>query len=710
MIYKSEFLGRPLKIETNSLASQAGGSAMVSFGKTVVLGTATMSSKDTEACFLPLSVDYEERFYAAGKIKGSRFVRREGRPSEEATLVARMIDRTIRPYFPQNLRREVQVVLTVFAFDQENDPDFPALLAASLALSISNIPWKGPVGGLRVVKNQKTNGTILCPTYQEREEANLDIFLSGIEDIDGEIVFNMIDGGAQEVGEEEIITCFESAVDSIKKVILLQKDIEKKENKGKLILEENSADIEKLFKKYYKEIKEKILFTKKEGKGDVSLIVDELKEKMEVDDFVFESIEEKVLHKMVLGEGIRSDGRGMENIRELKAEVGILPQTHGSGLFFRGLTHILSTLTLGGPGDELLLEGMEIAGKKRFLHHYNFPPYSAGEVRRLGSPGRREIGHGLLAEKALRPIIPEPEEFPYTIRIVSEVLSSNGSSSMASVCASSLALFDAGVKVKGGVSGISCGLIIEDSPEKKISERNYKLLTDIQGPEDSLGDMDFKVAGTEKGITAIQLDVKVRGLSFDILKEGFSRAKKAREEILKTMEKTIASPRSQLSPFAPQILTIKINPEKIREVIGPGGKMINSIIEETEATSIDIEEDGLVFVTASDKEKAQKAIERIENITRELKAGETFDGKVTRIADFGLIVDLIPNQDGLLHISEISSERRRIEQPAKILNDFFKIGQIIPVKIKSINDDGRINLTLLKKIKLEKNSENKEKR
>lgn len=699
MVYNTEFFGRPLKIETNSLASRADSSVLISFGKTVVLGTATMSSKDVEVDFLPLSVDYEERFYAAGKIKGSRFIRREGKPSEEAVLVSRMIDRIIRPYFPKNFRREVQVILTVFAFDEENDPDFPALLAASLALLLSKIPWEGPVGGLRIAKSPKADTPILAPIYKDREDAALDVFVGGIEDISGEIVLNMIDGVAEEISEDEILSIFESAGKYIKELILLQKDIQKKEGKEKFSLQQDEIDIEKLLKQYYNEIKEKILLLNKEVKDEKILAKEKLIEKMEIDNSTFNYIEGKVLHKMVLEEGVRPDGRGVEDIRKIEASCGILPQTHGSGLFCRGLTHVLSTLTLGAPGDELLLEGMEIAGKKRFLHHYNFPPYSVGETRRLGPPGRREIGHGLLVEKAIRPLIPLTEEFPYTIRIVSEILSSNGSTSMAAVSASSLALFDAGVKIKRAAGGISCGLIIEDDLNKRILDRNYKILTDIQGPEDNLGDMDLKVAGTEKGITVIQLDVKVRGLTLQILKEGFSKAKKAREEVLKAMEKVIPSPRPKLSPLAPQILTIKINPEKIREVIGPGGKMINAIIEETEA-SIDIEEDGLVFVTAGTKENAQKAIDWIKNIARELKVGEIFDGKIKRVTGFGLIVDLLPNQDGLLHISEIFQKNRRLTQPEKTLHKIFKLGQVIPVRIKTINDDGKINLALLKKIKL----------
>ncbi len=401
---------------------------------------------------------------------------------------------------------------------------------------------------------------------------------------------------------------------------------------------------------------------------------------------------------MALYENLRCDGRKMDEIREIKASAGILPRTHGSGLFSRGLTCILSTLTLGAPGDELLVEGMETEGRKRFLHHYNFPPFSVGETGRIGPPSRREIGHGALAEKALKPLIPPREEFPYTIRIVSEALSSNGSTSMASVCASSLALFDAGVKIKRAAAGISCGLMIEETLEeilgieknsKLISERKYKILTDIQGPEDAFGDMDFKVAGTTEGITAVQMDIKVRGLTDVILKEAFLRAKEAREKILKKMLEAFPAPREKLSPHAPCILTIKIPPEKIREVIGPGGRVINAIIEETE-TSIDFEEDGMVFVTADSEDKARKAVEWIKNITREFKVGERFNGKVTRILDFGLVIELLPNQEGLLHISSIPQRIKRNQ-----LDKVFKLGQIIPVEITEITKDGKIRLGMI---------------
>ncbi|HOA47431.1 MAG TPA: polyribonucleotide nucleotidyltransferase [Candidatus Pacearchaeota archaeon] len=694
MLYQTKFAGRELKIETNSFASQASGCALVSFGKTVVLGTATMGGKDIEADFLPLTVDYEERFYAAGRIIGSRYVRREGRPSEEAILLARMIDRTIRPYFPSNLRREVQVVLTVFAFDEENDPEFPSLIAASVALSISNIPWNGPVAGARVAYLTETKELVLNPTYEQRDKAKLDLFIAGIGDETDDVLFNMLDGQAKEALEEETLQAIQFSKDHLKNLFSFQKEIQNKEGKPKIIVPINDKkNLEDLSKKYYNKIKE-ILFSRKEDNKSKAAMIEEFKTETGIDSSTFEMLEEKIFHQVVLKEGIRPDGRGFDEIRKISCQAGIIPQTHGSGLFCRGLTHVLSIVTLGGPGEELLVEGMEIVGKKRFLHHYNFPPYSSGEVRRMSSPGRREIGHGALAEKALRPMVPDVEKFPYTIRIVSEVLSSNGSTSMASVCASSLALFDAGVPMKKAVAGISCGLIMDGEDETKlISQRDYKLLTDIQGPEDHFGDMDFKVAGTSDGITAIQLDIKVKGLTLEILKQGLEKAKEARNKILAKMNEAISLPREELSPLAPKILTIKIDPEKIGDVIGSGGKIINEIISETD-TSIEIKEDGLVFVTAKDKEKAQKAIDRIYNITREIKVGEVFQGKVKKVMDFGIFIELLPKREGLLHISEISSFRR---QTKKDLMQKFKVGDIVSVKVRNIDEGGKVSLVLFPK-------------
>jgi len=689
MLYKTQFAGRELKIETNFLASQASGAVLVSFGKTVVLGTAMMGNEDIEADFLPLTVDYEERFYAAGRISGSRYLRREGKPSEEATLLARMVDRAIRPYFPKNLRREVQIILTVFAFDEENDPEFPSLLAASLALLISNIPWDGPVAGVRVACEKDTNDFILNPTYNQREEAVLDLFISGIIDENNNVFFNMLDGEGKEISNEKVLEAIAFSKQSLTSLLFFQKEIQAKEGKPKISFKIEEETLESLTKKYFNQLRNLLISQKKEDKLAWSEKKGKLREELGIEDSTFEMILEKVLHQVVLKEGLRPDGRKIDEIRPITCQVGLFSQTHGSGLFCRGLTHVLSILTLAGPGQELLLEGMETVGTKRFLHHYNFPPYSSGEIKKIGSPGRREIGHGALAEKALRPLIPPKEEFPYTIRLVSEVLSSNGSTSMASVCASSLALFDGGVPIKRHIAGISCGLMMEENELKPISERDFKVLTDIQGPEDALGDMDLKIAGTSEGITAIQLDIKVKGLTLEILKEGFEKAKKARLEILEKMNQVLPNPRPQLSPLAPQILTIKINPEKIGEVIGTGGKMINEITEKTDA-SIDIEEDGTIFVTAKSKENAQKAIDWINSITREIQVGEVFQGKVKKIVDFGLFIELLPGREGLLHTSEIPGR-----QTKRILLQTFKVGQILPVKVKNIDETGRINLALL---------------
>lgn len=711
MIYQINFAGRPLKIETNSLASQSSGSALISYGNTVVLGTAAMGDADIEANFLPLTVEYEERYYAAGKIIGSRYMRREGRPSEAAILTARMIDRAIRPGFPENLRREVQVILTVFAFDEENDPDFPALLAASCALLISNIPWDGPMAGVRVgipgkIASSDDNFNsrsfissekpfILNPIYKERGDAKLDLFTAGVTGKNEDIIVNMLDGGAEEVSEDEVFSAIDFSRDHIKTLLSLQEDIRKKEGKPKLDISclTVKENLDELLKKHYGRIRENLLLSK-ETSEEMGPSKEKLKTDLALDDFVFKKLTEKTLQEMVLRENIRSDGRKIDEIRQISCRAGILVRTHGSGLFCRGLTKVLSILTLGAPSDELLLEGMEISGKKRFLHHYNFPPYSSGEVKRMGSPSRREIGHGALAEKALRAVIPETEKFPYTIRVVSEVLSSNGSTSMASTCASSLALFDAGVPVKTHVAGISLGLIIRPESVLEPKPSDYKILTDIQGPEDGLGDMDFKVAGTRTGLTAIQLDTKVKGLKIDILKKGLERARKAREKILEEMNKTISKPRPDLSPFAPRILTIRISPEKIREVIGPHGKIINEIIEETDA-AIDIEEDGLVFVTAKDPKKGEKAIDWIKNITREIKAGEVFDGRIRKIANFGIFVELLPGQDGLLHVSEIlPSQGFGRNNSFLLLKEKFKLGQIIKVRVISIDEEGKMRLSL----------------
>jgi polyribonucleotide nucleotidyltransferase len=694
--FKLEIGGRNLQVEVKNLAEMAAASGLVQYGDTLVLGTAVMSGEEREGIdFFPLTVDYEERYYAAGKILGSRYIRRESRPSDEAILTSRLIDRAIRPRFPEDLRREVQIVATCLSWDRENDPDIIGLIAASLVLSLSNIPWSGPIAIVRI--GEINNEFVLNPTYEQREKSSLDLVIAGVEK-NGEILINMMEAEAEEPPEDTILKAVDWAKPYLKKLIDFQNQIVKKTGKEKIKIEATPADLEldKEIKEFLGGRLEKVLFQK--GKAERMDQVNNLKEEliyyiegkypgMEKTGYTrdfFEKEIEKLVHQNIInlpaGKEKRPDGRKLDELREITAEAGLLPRTHGSGLFCRGQTKALSILTLGAPGDVKLLEGMEIVGKKRFMHHYNFPPYSVGEVRPIRGPGRRDIGHGMLVEKALIPLVPSLEKFPYTMRVVSEILSSNGSTSMASVSSSSLALMDAGVPIKTPAAGIALGLMVDE-------RGNYKILTDIQGPEDHHGDMDFKIAGTRKGITAIQMDVKIDGINQEILKEVLSQGKKARLQILDKMEKVLEKPRPELSPFAPKILTIQINPEKIREVIGPGGKVINEIIEEC-GVSIDIEDSGKIFVTAEKEEAAKKAISWIKNITREVKVGEVFQGKVKRILDFGAFVEILPGQEGLIHISQLAPFR------VKKVEDVVKIGDVVPVKVISIDEHGRINLSL----------------
>jgi len=690
-IFKLNIGGRELKVEVRNLAEQASGDVLVQYGETMVLATACMSNYEREGIdFFPLTVDYEERYYAAGKILGSRYIRRESRPSDEAILTSRFIDRAIRPRFPKHLKKEVQVVVTCLSWDRENDPDIISLFAASLALSISNIPWSGPIAVLRVGKNEKD--FILNPIYQEREKNDLDLAIAGVKS--HEILINMIEMEGNEVTEDMILKAVDFAKSTLEKLIDFQKEIVKKVGKEKDKIETPAKDLEleKEIKDFLGSRLEKALFQQdKVGRMDeVNALKEELTYFIEgkypgmgkikyTRDF-FEEEMEKLVHENVIKFEKRPDNRKIDEIRNIQCEVGLLPRTHGSGLFIRGQTKALSILTLGAPGDVRLLEGMEITGKKRFMHHYNFPPYCSGEVKPMRGPGRREIGHGMLAEKALMSLVPSFDDFPYTIRIVTEILSSNGSTSMASVSSSSLALMDAGVPMKRPAAGIALGLMQDN-------KGNYKILTDIQGPEDHHGDMDFKIAGTEKGITAIQMDVKNDGIDKEILEKTLSQGKKARLQILNEMAKVISKPRPELSSYAPRILILKINPIKIREVIGPGGKIINEIIEEY-GVSIDIEDSGRIFVTAEKEEAAKKAVERIKNITHEVKVDEVFQGKVKRILDFGAFVEILPGQEGLVHISQLAPYH------VNKVEDIVKIGDIIPVKVISIDEQGRINLSL----------------
>jgi len=689
--FQTKIGGKTLAIQIGGLAEQASGCCLIKYGDTVVLSTSQFGATREGLGFFPLTCDYEERYYAAGRIGGSRFVRREGRPTAEAVLTARMIDRTIRPLFPERFLNEVQVITTCLSWDGENDPDVLGILGASLSLLISEIPWQGPVAAVRI--GEIGNKFILNPNYSQREESKIDIVFSGLEKgKEKEVLINMIEGKGEEISEETVLQAYKFALPFLKELINFQKEIAEKVGKEKADFEISTfaPDFQKDIKDFLAHKLEKALYQKERQLQQPALkdLREELSEKVKTDYdesrvqdalFIFEKQLKEILKKNIIEKDKRPDNRKLDEVREINAEVGILPRTHGSAVFSRGRTKALSILTLGAPGDQQLLEGMEIVGKKRFMHHYNFPPYSVGEVKFLRGPGRREIGHGMLAEKAILPLIPKFDDFPYTIRVVSEMLSSNGSTSMASVSAASLALMDAGVPISRPAAGIAIGLVAGES-------KNYKILTDIQGPEDSCGEMDFKVAGTEKGITVIQMDVKIKGISQDILKESLLRACRARLEILKIQGKTLAQPRAQLSPFALRVYILQINPDKIGSVIGPGGKVINKIIEEC-GVSIDIEDSGKVFVSAEKEAAAKKAINWIKDITREAKIGEIFQGKVKKILDFGAFIEIFPGQDGLCHISQLAPFR------VNRVGDVVKIGDTVPVKVIGIDEQGRVNLS-----------------
>ncbi len=709
--FKTKVGQKNLKVKMKGWAPQASGACLLQYGETEVLTTAVMSEEEPEGInFLPLTVNYEERYYAAGKIYGSRFIRRETKPTTTATLTARMTDRSIRPRFPENLNREIQVIGTCLSWDDENDPDILVANSASIALMISDIPWGGPVATVRV--GRIDNKFVINPTYPEREKSDFDLILSGVEE-KKEVLINMIEFEGEETSEKLIEEAIEKAYPALEKLIDLQKKIRREIGKEKISLSEFSdPEIKRETEKFLENKLEKVMFGK-----DVLKVKEEISAlKKELEDYIeekypdqdktkyassfFKEKQKEILEKSILEKNKRADGRKSEEIRELDSEAGMLERTHGSGIFSRGLTKILSILTLGGPEDYQIVEGMEIVGKKRFIHHYNFPPYSVGEVQYLRAPKRRELGHGALVESALYSLIPDFEEFPYTIRLVSEALSSNGSTSMGSICASSLALMDGGVPIKRPAAGIAIGLIKNDSG-------NYKILTDIQGAEDALGGMDFKVAGTEKGITAIQLDVKIEGLNQKIIKESLLRAKNARLEILKQIKKTISKPRSSLSSFAPKVLTVKINPEKIGQVIGAKGATINQMSEDYNV-SIDIEESGLIYVSGEDKKSCEKAVEQIERITEEPEVGKTYQGKVKNITDYGAFVEILPGEEGLLHISNIVPYR------VKDVKNILKEGDVVPVKLTSIDQKGRLDLSAIeagfqpKKLKKERgNKKNK---
>jgi len=697
--FTTEIAGKTLTLEVSDLAGQANAAVLGTFGETSVLATAVMGKEDRNIDYFPLTVDYEERFYAAGKIIGSRFIRREGRPSEGAVLSGRLIDRTLRPLFNSRMRRDVQIVITILSYDEKNDPDFISLFSASTALLISDIPWNGPVAGLRLAKT-KNGELIINPFNSELIEKpiSFESFVSGTEN-----KINMIELAGNEANEGDIIDAFEKAQIEIKKLIEFQKQIKEKIGKSKkeILLKEIDSEIKNKILDFLKGKLEPAIYVKdkkeqRDNLGELKINLFDYLKQENVSDFsgiehLFEEEIDKIVHKNIIDPPVggekRPDFRKLDEVRQLSAEVGLFKRLHGSALFMRGNTQALAVVTLAPPGAEQLIETMEMSSKRRFMLHYNFPPFSTGEVGRIGMTGRREIGHGALAGKAIQSLIPSQEEFPYTIRIVSEILSSNGSSSMATVCASSLALMDAGVPIKKPMAGIAMGLMVDQSQMSNINGQRYKIITDIQGPEDHYGDMDCKVAGTQDGVCAIQMDVKIDGIASQILKEVLTQAKKARLEILEAMNKSIDKPRPQISSFAPVIMSVEINPEQIGEVIGPGGKMIKKITKDTGVDAIDIEESGRIFVASIDREKAQMAIDYIKSITREFQIGEIIEGEVIKILDFGAIVDLGGGRDGMIHVSEL--KQGYVEK----VQDVVKIGDKVRAKIVKV-ENGKIGLSL----------------
>jgi len=681
--FEMQLGGRPLIIESGKLAKQAGGSVLVRYGDTAVLVAATGSAEPREGIdFFPLTVDFEEKMYSVGKIPGG-FIKREGRPSESAILTSRLIDRPIRPLFPDGYRNDVQIIATVLSVDQDYAPDIPAMIGASCALSISDVPFQGPIAGVRV--GIIDGEYVVNPTIKQQEQSKLNLVVAAT----AEAVL-MVEAGADEVTEEEVLGAIEFGHAIIREVIEFQNQIVAQIGKTKrqLKLYEIPAEIQAAVREYATEPLKAAVFNpdkqireeqtaavKKEAERHFAEIFPE--QSKDVKNMVQKLLKELV-RRAITVDKIRPDGRGLEEVRPISCEAGILARTHGSGLFTRGQTQVLTITTLGAVGDSQILDGLGVEESKRYMHHYNFPPYSVGETRPMRSPGRREIGHGALAERALLPMIPSEVEFPYSFRLVSEVLESNGSSSMGSVCGSTLSLMDAGVPLKKPVSGVAMGLVKDGD--------YYSILTDIQGLEDALGDMDFKVAGTADGITAIQMDIKVDGLTRSILADALEQAKKGRMHILGKMLEVLPGPRPELSPFAPRIITLQIHPDKIRDVIGPGGKIIKKIIEDT-GVSIDIEDDGRVFIAAVDVEAGKKAVSIIEGLVAEVEVGATYTGKVTRLMNFGAFVEILPGKEGLVHISQLALER--VEKVEDVVN----VGDELTVKVTEIDRQGRVNLS-----------------
>lgn len=687
-VFKTTWGGRPLQIEVGQLAKQANGAVLVRYGDTVVLSAAVASKEAKDTDFFPLTINYEEKMYAAGKIPGG-FIKREGRPSTEATLTARLIDRPIRPMFAEGFRNEVQVTNIVMSVETDCSPAMAAMLGSSLALSISDIPFDGPIAGVEV---GRVNGEyVLNPTVEQAEQTDIELTVAGTKQ-----AINMVESGAKEVSEEDMLGALLFGFDAIKELVAFQEEIVQAVGKEKMevtLLQVDEVLKKEIFDASYATMKAAVMteeklareenieqvkldireaYTEKfAGHEDEDHLLKEVKQ-------ITEDLEKDVVRELITIDKIRPDGRKLDEIRPLSSEVSLLPRVHGSGLFTRGQTQALSACTLAPLGEHQIIDGLGVEVSKRFIHHYNFPQFSVGSTGRAGSPGRREIGHGALGERALAQVIPSEEEFPYTIRLVAEVLESNGSSSQASICAGTLALMDAGVPIKAPVAGIAMGLVSDGE--------NYTILTDIQGLEDHLGDMDFKVAGTKDGITALQMDIKIQGITEQILTEALTQAKQARMEILEELTSTIAAPREELSQYAPKIEMIQIEPAKIKDVIGKGGDTINGIIDET-GVKIDIDQDGKVSIASADAEMIKKAIKIIEDLTKEVKVGEVYLGKVVRIEKFGAFINLIKGKDGLVHISQLANDR------VNKVEDVVKLGDEILVKVTEIDKQGRVNLS-----------------
>lgn len=681
--YSMELGGRTLIVETGKMAKQASGSALVRYGDTVVLVTATCSAAPRIGIdFFPLTVDFEEKMYSVGKIPGG-FIKREGRPSESAVLTSRLIDRPIRPLFPDGFRNDVQIIATALSVDQNNPPEIAAMIGTSCALSISDIPFEGPIGGVRV--GLIDGAYVINPTIEQQALSELNLAVAGTRD-----AILMVEAGAKEISEEAMLGAIMAGHDAIKEIVAFQDQMVAEVGKEKreiVLYQPNPEIVADMTETVLPGLEKAISIPEKLARDEainavreeaMTVFCEKYPDNSKDIGAIFHKLLKKMVRKMITVDKVRPDGRALEEVRPIACEVGLIPRTHGSALFTRGQTQALTLTTLGSLGEGQMLDGIGIEDGKRYMHHYNFPPYSVGEARPLRSPGRREIGHGALAERALLPVIPSEAEFPYALRLVSEILESNGSSSMASVCGSTLSLMDAGVPIKAPVAGVAMGLVKDGD--------HFTILTDIQGMEDALGDMDFKVAGTATGITAIQMDIKITGITREIFEAALAQAKRGRAFIMGRMMEAISSPRPELSAYAPRILTISIHPDKIRDVIGPGGKMIKKIVEETGA-KIDIEDDGTVYIASVDQKGAQRAIEIIEGITADVEVGKIYTGKVTRLMNFGAFVEVLPGKEGLVHISQLALER------VGKVEDVVAVGDIIKVKVTEIDRQGRVNLS-----------------